>query len=262
MIREAVLACALDLKAVGNGQEQEGQEHWQALELDASLRRNTCAASQIKIRFARAVLCTTKPSISAPVPLGGRQCYALALGAARPLPQTWLLWSPIVVSPDPLAAMAGPNELPLYLEGDEALGALAAEGADLVGGLTRELSATRESHMAAWGIDGDEKQEGGADGSGVGETGVGPEGVEVEDEDERRAARDHGRCMLWWEKVVGRWHERTQLVDPSLQRKFKVVNQGPWVQVMASLADEERAKRKAFMPVAEVRASQGVSRVM
>lgn len=70
------------------------------------------------------------------------------------------------------------------------------------------------------------------------------------------AAREHGSCMGWWSGVLGRWHERTQLVDPSLQKKFRVVNQGPWAQVTASLADRERANRRAFMTEAEVRADK------
>lgn len=66
------------------------------------------------------------------------------------------------------------------------------------------------------------------------------------------AATEHGSCMGWWEGVLGRWHEKTQLVDPGLQKKFRVVNQGPWAQVKASLADRDRANRRAFMTEAEV----------
>ena len=81
-------------------------------------------------------------------------------------------------------------------------------------------------------------------------------GDEDDDEgggDEATAAKEHEKCMAWWSSVTGRWHERTQLVDPSLQKNFKVVNQGPWAQVTASLADRERSNRRAFMVESEVR---------
>lgn len=74
-----------------------------------------------------------------------------------------------------------------------------------------------------------------------------------ENDKESTAEADHKLCMNWWEKVLGRWHQRTQLVDPALQRKFKVVNQGPWAQVTASLADRGRANRRSFMAESEVR---------
>lgn len=86
----------------------------------------------------------------------------------------------------------------------------------------------------------------------------GKENVDGDGDAETVAAREHGSCMGWWEGVLGRWHEKTQLVDPSLQKKFRVVNQGPWAQVTASLADRERANRRAFMTESEVRAETSV----
>lgn len=166
----------------------------------------------------------------------------------------------------------GPDELPLFLDGDEELTALAEEGSGAAQSLATQLSAVRRSHMACWGITANNS---GDNNSSIGEsdaatgavvTGDGDEekvqnkgtrGEEQAEEDgdtEAVAAREHGSCMGWWGGVLGRWHERTQLVDPSLQKKFRVVNQGPWAQVTASLADRERANRRAFMTESEVRA--------
>lgn len=146
------------------------------------------------------------------------------------------------------------------MEGDEELTALAEEGAGAAQGLAEQLSATRRSHMACWGVVDDSENEMNvgddstdnrtkveASNGGVLLTGKGA------NEEDATAETDHKLCMTWWEKVLGRWHQRTQLVDPSLQRKFKVVNQGPWTQVNASLADRERANRRAFMAESEVR---------
>ncbi|CAN0288078.1 unnamed protein product, partial [Ectocarpus fasciculatus] len=170
--------------------------------------------------------------------------------------------------------LPGPNELPLFLEGDEELKALAEESAGAAQGLATQLSAVRRSHMSCWGIansesgdsgsgggdagtaamvtdDDDEQQKVGNDNGkdkGEGTTSISEGGAEVE---EAAAATEHGSCMGWWSGVLGRWHERTQLVDPSLQKKFKVVNQGPWAQITASLADKERAKRRSFMTESE-----------
>lgn len=77
-------------------------------------------------------------------------------------------------------------------------------------------------------------------------------------EAEALAARDHRSCMGWWKGVLGRCHEKIQLVDPGLQKKFRVVNQGPWAQITASLADEERMNRRSFMTESEVRTPQSV----
>eukprot|EP00752_Nemacystus_decipiens_P010108 g9009.t1 len=157
--------------------------------------------------------------------------------------------------------LPGPDEFPLFLEGDEELAALAKESAGAAEALATQLSAVRRSHMACWGIDNPSK---GGDTNGSGESATSAvtddddEGGELERggaddgrDKEALAAREHGTCMVWWSAVLGRWHERTQLVDPSLQKKFRVVNQGPWAQVTASLADRERANRRAFMTEAE-----------
>lgn len=157
----------------------------------------------------------------------------------------------------------GPDELPLFLEGDEELTTLAKESAGAAQGLATQLSAVRRSHMACWGIDHPSK--GGDTSSSSGESAaiaaadddddeakLGTGGAEGGGDKEAVAAREHGSCMGWWSGVLGRWHERTQLVDPSLQKKFRVVNQGPWAQVTASLADRERANRRAFMTESEV----------
>ncbi|CAM9236547.1 unnamed protein product [Scytosiphon promiscuus] len=166
--------------------------------------------------------------------------------------------------------LPGPNELPLFLEGDEELAALAEESAGTAEGLTTQLSAVRRLQMSCWGIAGNNPgEEHGSDHNGnMGTIGESESDVAtvamVTDDDgeeakeasgdssgEVAAARDHRSCMGWWEGVLGRWHERTQLVDPSLQKKFRVVNQGPWAQITASLADRERAQRRAFMTEAE-----------
>lgn len=166
----------------------------------------------------------------------------------------------------------GPNELPLFLEGDEELTALAEEGAGAAQGLAKQLSATRRSHMACWGVVDDSECHGVGSRNTAGDgsvtdnpsttkasNGGGAVKGKRERDDELLAETDHKNCMGWWEKVLGRWHQRTQLVDPSLQRKFKVVNQGPWAQVTASLADRERANRKMFMAASEVRALYSTS---
>ncbi|CAM9647668.1 unnamed protein product [Laminaria digitata] len=166
----------------------------------------------------------------------------------------------------------GPNELPLYLEGDASLTALAKEGADAAQGLATQLSAVRRSHMSCWGITNNNNNDGGGgDGDAAAATASrmvpdddGHDDDDDDDEDENgeggggggrggeaTAVREHEKCMTWWSSVFGRWHERTQLVDPSLQKKFKVVNQGPWAQVTASLADRERSNRRAFMAESE-----------
>lgn len=151
----------------------------------------------------------------------------------------------------PPPRLPGPNELPIFLEGDESLTALAEEGTDAAQDLVKQLSAVRRSQMACWGV-----RENGSDkapvvacaSSGpVGDSAVGEEGV---------AEREHKNCMDWWQSVLGRWHEKTRLVDPSLQKKFRVVNQGPWAQIMAVLADRDRANRRSFMTESEVRADQ------
>lgn len=167
---------------------------------------------------------------------------------------------------------SGPNELPLFLEGDEELTALAKESAGAAQGLATQLSAVRRSHMSCWGIansksgasasgsadaatiamvtdDDDEQKVGNDNGKYNGE---GTATATISEGEEVVAATEHGSCMGWWSGVLGRWHERTQLVDPSLQKKFKVVNQGPWAQITASLADRERANRRSFMTEAEV----------
>lgn len=155
----------------------------------------------------------------------------------------------------------GPDELPLFLEDDEELTALAEESAGAAQGLATQLSAVRRSHMACWGIDASK----GGDSSSRGEFSA-IAATDGDDEEaklgegktadvrgkEAVAAREHGNCMGWWGEVLGRWHERTQLVDPSLQKKFRVVNQGPWAQVTTSLADRDRANRRAFMTESEV----------
>lgn len=170
---------------------------------------------------------------------------------------------------------SGPNELPLFLEGDEELTALAEESAGAAQGLATQLSAVRGSHMSCWGI---ANSKSGDSGSGSGDAGTAA--MVTDDDDEQKvgngngkikgegpttisegnaegeeavAAKEHGSCMGWWSGVLGRWHERTQLVDPGLQKKFKVVNQGPWAQITASLADRERANRRSFMTESEVR---------
>lgn len=163
----------------------------------------------------------------------------------------------------------GPDELPLFLNDDETLSTLAAEGANAAKSLANQLSAARQSQMACWGINGDGETENHASCSTRNKDGASDsvdimgaaEGKSMDnnnDPDEEVAARDHVRCMAWWKMVLGRWHERTQLVDPKLQRTFKVVNQGPWAHVMAVLADRERANRKAFMIETEVRAFESV----
>lgn len=146
----------------------------------------------------------------------------------------------ILTFPPPALPSSGPDELPLFLEGDEELTTLAKESAGAAQGLATQLSTVRRSHMACWGIDASSSGESAA--------------VAATDDDEEGAvaAREHGSCMGWWSGVLGRWHERTQLVDPSLQKKFRVVNQGPWAQVTASLADRERTNRRAFMTESEV----------
>lgn len=166
-----------------------------------------------------------------------------------------------------LTTLPGPNELPLFLEGDEELTALAQESAGTAQGLATQLSAVRRSQMSCWGIADDKRAEvnGSSRNGCVGTNGESEsDGAAVamvtDDHEEGRegsngeaaAARDHRSCMGWWEGVLGRWHERTQLVDPSLQKKFRVVNQGPWAQITASLADRERANRRAFMTESEV----------
>lgn len=120
--------------------------------------------------------------------------------------------------------------------------------------------------MACWGIE--DPGKGGDASSGGGpsamaatagddeEAKLGTGGAEDGGDGEAVAAREHASCMGWWSGVLGRWHERTQLVDPSLQKKFRVVNQGPWAQVTASLADKERANRRAFMTESEVGADK------
>lgn len=138
--------------------------------------------------------------------------------------------------------LPGPNELPLFLEGDDSLTALAEEGTDATQHLAKQLSAVRRSQMACWGV-----QEDGSSVSPVRDSPVGEEGV---------AEREHEICMNWWQSVLERWHEKTHLVDPSLQKKFRVVNQGPWAQIMAVLADRDRANRKTFMTESEVRLGQ------
>ncbi|CBJ28736.1 conserved unknown protein [Ectocarpus siliculosus] len=169
--------------------------------------------------------------------------------------------------------LPGPNELPLFLEGDEQLTALAEESAGAAQGLATQLSAVRRSHMSCWGI---ANIKSGDSGSGSGD--AGKAAMVTNDDDEQKvgndngkdkgegpttisegnaegeeavAATEHGSCMGWWSDVLGRWHERTQLVDPGLQKKFKVVNQGPWAQITASLADRERANRRSFMTESE-----------
>lgn len=115
--------------------------------------------------------------------------------------------------------------------------------------------------MACWGI----KPSKGGNASNSGESAAvaitddddeganqGGRGAEEGEDKEAVAAREHSSCMGWWSEVLGWWHEKTQLVDPSLQKKFRVVNQGPWAQVTASLADKERANRRAFMTETEV----------
>lgn len=160
------------------------------------------------------------------------------------------------------------------MNGDDELTALADEGSDAAKSLATQLSAVRRSQMACWGItaknscdDGGTGEGGAALGAVVtddaeekglnNEVGRGEEGAEKGEDAEAVAAKEHGSCMGWWEGVLGRWHEKTQLVDPSLQKKFKVVNQGPWAQVTASLADRDRANRRAFMTESEVRAGGG-----
>lgn len=111
--------------------------------------------------------------------------------------------------------------------------------------------------MTCWGITPTEATA--ALSSNSGQKNDGPnskEGQREEEEEEKVAATEHGVCMKWWEGMLGRWHEKTQLVDPGLQKKFRVVNQGPWAQVRASLADRERANRRAFMTESEVRKMQ------
>lgn len=166
--------------------------------------------------------------------------------------------------------LTGPNELSLFLEGDEELTALARESACTAEGLANQLSAVRRSQMSCWGV-GDDKHvgENGSNSNGNStingdsESDAAAVAMVTDDDEEGRkggnesggevaAARDHRSCMGWWEGVLGRWHERTQLVDPSLQKKFRVVNQGPWAQITASLADRERANRRAFMTESEV----------
>lgn len=116
---------------------------------------------------------------------------------------------------------------------------LAEEGTDAAQDLATQLSAVRRSHMACWGIQEDGSISPVSDNSAVSEA--------------RVAEREHESCMDWWKSVLGRWHEKTQLVDPTLQKKFKVVNQGPWAQIMAVLADRDRANQKSFMTESEVR---------
>ncbi|CAM9124007.1 unnamed protein product [Hapterophycus canaliculatus] len=164
--------------------------------------------------------------------------------------------------------LPGPNELPLFLEGDEELTALARESAGTAEGLATQLSGVRRSQMSCWGmgddkhvvengIASDDKSANGESESDAAATSVITQNVEEgregsgESGGEAVAARDHRSCMGWWAGVLGRWHERTQLVDPSLQKKFRVVNQGPWAQITASLADRERANRRAFMTESE-----------
>lgn len=160
------------------------------------------------------------------------------------------------------------------MKGDEDLTALAEEGAGAAQSLATQLSAVRRSQMACWGIAAKNNSSG--DNNSVGENGAAAGGAVTDEEEEEDmevenngtrgeqkagedgdteavAASEHGSCMGWWEGVLGRWHEKTQLVDPSLQKKFRVVNQGPWAQVTASLADRERANRRAFMTESEVR---------
>ncbi|CAM9142328.1 unnamed protein product [Ectocarpus sp. 12 AP-2014] len=169
--------------------------------------------------------------------------------------------------------LPGPNELPLFLEGDEELTALAEESAGAAQGLATQLSAVRRSHMSCWGI---ANSKSGDSGSGSGDAGTAAMVTDDDDEhkvgndngkdkgegpttisegkpegEEAVAAKEHGSCMGWWSGVLGRWHERTQLVDPGLQKKFKVVNQGPWAQITASLADRERVNRRSFMTESE-----------
>jgi protein AATF/BFR2 len=61
-------------------------------------------------------------------------------------------------------------------------------------------------------------------------------------------------CKEWWLKTADHWHARVQRLNPALQKKFKVVNQGVSAQVSASLADPQRAKKKMCMPVEDARA--------
>ncbi|CAM9635717.1 unnamed protein product [Pylaiella littoralis] len=165
--------------------------------------------------------------------------------------------------------LPGPDELQLYLNGDDELTALAEEGSGAAKSLATQLSAVRRSQMACWGITAKSSNDDGGTGEGDAalgavvtddaeeeeglnnEVGRGGEGAEKGEDAEAVAAKEHGSCMGWWEGVLGRWHEKTQLVDPSLQKKFKVVNQGPWAQVTASLADRDRANRRAFMTESE-----------
>lgn len=180
------------------------------------------------------------------------------------------------LKPSTYSPAPGPDELPLYLNGDEELTALAEEGSGAAQSLATQLSAVRRSHMACWSIAAANNSSGGN--SSDAESGAAAGGAVTDNAEEERvemevgnngtrgkqkvgedgdteavAASEHGSCMGWWEGVLGRWHEKTQLVDPSLQKKFRVVNQGPWAQVTASLADRERANRRAFMTESEVR---------
>ncbi|CAM9641660.1 unnamed protein product, partial [Discosporangium mesarthrocarpum] len=148
--------------------------------------------------------------------------------------------------------LPGKDMLPLYLEGNPELGVLAEKAHQAAEGLTNDLSTARRVHMSCWGITPCQKKERGGENreaqkGGREEEEEGEEGGEDDD----ASLKDYRGCMAWWEGVVNRWHQRTQSVDTSLQRKFKVVNQGVWVQVQASLADRGRVSRKAFMTKAE-----------
>lgn len=134
---------------------------------------------------------------------------------------------------------------------------IADEGAVAAQELAVQLSLILRAHMGCWGVDHgdtDDDETSRDSGNTSSNLGAGSDTASAVTKDEKAVSkREHTQCMSWWEKVLGRWHDRTQLVDPSLQRKFKVVNQGPWAQVTASLGDRERANRRAFMTESEVR---------
>ncbi|CAM9644399.1 unnamed protein product, partial [Chrysoparadoxa australica] len=151
--------------------------------------------------------------------------------------------------------LPGPEALPMFESADKDTTDGLRSARQVVYGLAKSLSGLRKAHMK-------EVPAMASPAAGV-ETGTVRSG-KVCCVNKQRSESDAGRtesitdvwedakgdyaaCKAWWVPTIDKWHRKTQLVTPKMQKKFTVVNQGLWAMAEASMADRDRAHRKMYM---------------
>jgi protein AATF/BFR2 len=142
-----------------------------------------------------------------------------------------------------------------YCRADPAVGEGFDGAASVLRGVLSQLAGLRRAQAAELE---EEEEEGGK--GGKRQRVVDLEGVEftgpVGGRDDPWVATqgDYEACKAHWRRVLDAAHQRATL-SVAVGKKFRVVNQGLWHQVEASLADRGRALRRSHLTRAQVKAA-------